>query len=223
VSDQIIKTDVTHEVIEYIRRKIADGTWKEGEPIESEHKMAETLGVSRSSIRLAIRNFIAEGVLESIRGKGTFLKSTTYMKNTGPFAKEIVCSFLDLLQVRAAIEPECAALAAERATPEDVDALNALLKEMKTNENDPVKCSKYDLEFHCIIGRLTGNVFFEKILRQMFETYFDIFVSNHYRHGPESAFYYHKRIIAAIRKQDAKTARKVMRDHLLHNEKMTLD
>lgn len=223
MSDRIIKTDVTHEVIEYIRRKIADGTWKEGEPIESELKMAETLGVSRSSVRLAIRNFIAEGVLESIRGKGTFLKSTAYVKNKSPFAKDNVCSFLDLLQVRAAIEPECAALAAEKATAEDVAELNAMLKEMEAHAEDPVEFNKRDLEFHCIVGRLTGNAFFEKILRQMFETYFDIFISNHYRHGPESAFYFHKRIVLAIRKKDAKMARKVMRDHLMHNEKMTLD
>lgn len=220
MSDRINQIDVTQEIIDYIKKNIISGHWVEGEPIESELKMAERLGVSRSSVRLAMRHFIAEGVLESMRGKGTFLRKSTFWKTRDLFANDqYIFNLSELMQFRLAIEPECAELAAQAATAEDIQVLRSLIAESK-NTSDLHVFMKYDLEFHIQIARMTGNHLFEKVLRQLFEQNFDTFMKTTFKHGTMSSFYYHPKILSALDKKNPKSARKIMREHLLHVEKI---
>ena len=69
----IIKSNITQQVVQFIKKNIDNGNWRIGEKIPSENKLAESLGVSRASVRMAIQQFIAIGVLESVHGKGTFV------------------------------------------------------------------------------------------------------------------------------------------------------
>ena len=73
---KIIKTSVTQQIIEYIKENIQNGSWKVGEKIPSEPSLVEELGVSRASLRVAIQQYVALGVLRSEQGKGTFLESS---------------------------------------------------------------------------------------------------------------------------------------------------
>ncbi|MDR3077483.1 MAG: winged helix-turn-helix domain-containing protein, partial [Planctomycetota bacterium] len=63
----------SQKVAEHLRRNILAGKWRLGERVASEHMLAGQLGVSRVSVRLAIQQFTAIGVLESVHGSGTFL------------------------------------------------------------------------------------------------------------------------------------------------------
>ena len=76
---QIIKVNITQQVIEYLKENIENGTWSVGEKIPSENNITEILGVSRSSIRVAIQQFIALDVLQSVHGKGTFVRTNKIM------------------------------------------------------------------------------------------------------------------------------------------------
>lgn len=69
----IQKMNVTEQVVAYYKQQILNGAWKIGEKIPSENQLCEELGVSRASIRSAIKELTGYGILESIHGKGTFL------------------------------------------------------------------------------------------------------------------------------------------------------
>ena len=69
----IQKTNVTEQIVAYYKQQILNGTWKVGEKIPSENQLCGELGVSRASIRSAVKELIGLGVLESMHGKGTFL------------------------------------------------------------------------------------------------------------------------------------------------------
>ena len=69
------KGSVTGKIAHYIRKNIRNGNWTVGEKIPSENQLCEELGVSRVSVRSALQQFIALGILESVHGKGTFLIS----------------------------------------------------------------------------------------------------------------------------------------------------
>ena len=69
------RVNVTEQVIEYLKTNIQRGVWKPGEKIASENELTNILSVSRASVRHAIQQLIAVGVLESYQGKGTFVKS----------------------------------------------------------------------------------------------------------------------------------------------------
>lgn len=68
--------NVTEDVVDYLKQKIMDGTWKPGDKISSENELTACLSVSRASVRYAIQHLIAVGVLESFQGKGTFVKTS---------------------------------------------------------------------------------------------------------------------------------------------------
>ena len=68
-SEKIQKVNLTQKVFEYIQEKIENGTWSEGEKIESELEMSEKLGVSRVTVRNAVHQLVALGKWDSIQGK----------------------------------------------------------------------------------------------------------------------------------------------------------
>ena len=77
---KIIKTSVTQQIIEYIKENIQNGSWKVGEKIPSEPSLVEELGVSRASLRVAIQQYVALGVLRSEQGKGTFITKKSFSR-----------------------------------------------------------------------------------------------------------------------------------------------
>ena len=68
---QITRVNIAEKVFEQLRDQILQGTWKEGEKLPSEQELTETLGVSRSSVRQAIRTLADYGMVETRNGTGT--------------------------------------------------------------------------------------------------------------------------------------------------------
>lgn len=71
---ELVKTNLTNQIAEYIQNKISTGEWKEGEKIPSETELAKTLGVSRMSLRNGIQRTNVLGITETRVGEGTFVK-----------------------------------------------------------------------------------------------------------------------------------------------------
>ena len=70
---QITRVNIAEKVFEQLRDQILQGTWKEGEKLPSEQELTETLGVSRSSVRQAIRTRADYGMGETRNGTGTYV------------------------------------------------------------------------------------------------------------------------------------------------------
>jgi DNA-binding FadR family transcriptional regulator len=117
-------TERARTTLAYLRRQITTGAWEVGSRIPIEPELAETLGVGRSTIREAVRSLASIGMLETLPGRGTFVRSSA---PTSAVLSEFLTAYTleELLSYRRALEVEAAQQAALHRTPEDVAALEA--------------------------------------------------------------------------------------------------
>ncbi|MBS3975497.1 MAG: FadR family transcriptional regulator [Syntrophomonadaceae bacterium] len=214
---QIEKTNVTQQVIEYLKTNIENENWKVGKKIPSENMLTNILGVSRASIRVAIQQFIAINTLESIHGKGTFVKSndlSAFRNSTNNITREDCQDINKVLEFRRIIETESCYLAAKNAARELIESLKKCLALMAENIGNPEEFVKADIMFHEEICRASGNHLLEKSLREVFKQT----VKNHKQineiFGYKDGMYYHRVILKAIEEKNAKLAKRLMHDHL---------
>ena len=123
---QITRMNIAEKVFEQLRDQILQGTWKEGEKLPSEQELTETLGVSRSSVRQAIRTLADYGMVETRNGTGTYVKrqiSGNYMLNIVPIGDLQFEDIVEVLDFLCLIEDSVAAMAVQRCTQEELAEL----------------------------------------------------------------------------------------------------
>ncbi|WP_136054306.1 FCD domain-containing protein [Microbacterium sp. K24] len=143
-----------------LRALIADGALRPGDRLPSEGELCETLGVSRGSLREAIRTLGALGVLETRHGSGSYVSELRAADLIGSLSLTVgllpMAGVLELTELRRVLEPHAAALAAARMDAETVEKLDALLVEIEQSD-DFEDHSRLDHEFHMTISRVAGN------------------------------------------------------------------
>jgi GntR family transcriptional regulator, transcriptional repressor for pyruvate dehydrogenase complex len=151
---------VTDEAIEKIKAMIVSGTLRAGDRLPREADLAAELGLSRSSLREAVRALALINILDVRRGDGTYVTSLepAVMLEALNFIVDFHrdASVLEFLQVRRILEPAATALAAERIDSLQVEELRTLLDSLGPHpEVDELVAS--DLEFHRRIAASSGN------------------------------------------------------------------
>lgn len=143
-----------------LRALIADGTLSPGDRLPSEGELCETLGVSRGSLREAIRMLAALGVLETRHGSGSYVGELRAADLIGSLSLTVgllpMAGVLELTELRRVLEPHAAALAAARIDDDTVDSLDRVLAEMEATTDFEVQ-SRLDHEFHMAISQVAGN------------------------------------------------------------------
>lgn len=155
---------IYEQVVLRIQEMLQTGTLGIGDKLPPERDLAQTFQVSRSSIREAIRSLQEKGIVESRRGNGTYIIHTGNIVE--PLAEAVTEQRIYLLQImefRQAIEPAMAGLAARNATPEQLGAIAAIIKE-KAPEPPEGNPWEKDIRFHCAIAKASGNPLFEQAL-----------------------------------------------------------
>lgn len=161
---------LTDEAIIKIKAMILEGELKPGDRLPPEKELSESLGLSRSSLREAVKALEMIHVLDVRRGDGTYVTSLTpeVLLGAMSFVAEIQqdSSVLELFAVRRILEPAAAAMAAGRVTTVDIVRLRALLAEVcdDTSVDDLVA---HDLVFHRSICELSGNAYLTGLLDSM--------------------------------------------------------
>lgn len=128
--ERVRRTKVYEEVAAQIRRQMAEGVLRPGDRLPAERELAEAFGVSRSSVRDAIRVLELAGLVEPRQGEGTVVHELTLDSLVSPLASVLVTRkdlLADLLEARRLIEPGIAQRAALAATEEDIEAMQAIL------------------------------------------------------------------------------------------------
>jgi DNA-binding FadR family transcriptional regulator len=156
------RTSVTQRAVESVKAMIAAGEVGPGERLPTERDLSARLGLSRSSMREAIRALTTLGVLESRHGAGVYVTALrpADLLETFSVLAEVAQghTLLEVLQVRRMLEPAATALAAARANDEQLDRVGALLERMDGEPDtfcaDTVTA---DLGFHQAIVESTGN------------------------------------------------------------------
>lgn len=143
-----------------LRTLIAEGSLQPGDRLPSEGELSERIGVSRGSVREAIRTLSALGVVETRRGAGTYVGELraadmiqTLTLTVGLLPLE---SILELFELRRVLEAHAVALSAARCDDATIAGLGDLLDRLEASEDEDEQ-SALDHEFHMGIARLCGN------------------------------------------------------------------
>lgn len=162
-------------VIEMVARRIEalvrSGDLKRGSRLPSEPRLAEMLDVSRASLREALKGLVFLGLLKARAGDGTYLQPSLSSMATRHLQWMLLLDevkYLELYELREMLEPAVAALAARRATPDDLEQMRAALKGMKLAANDPETFIEYEMAFHNAITRASKNGAVQSTMQMMY-------------------------------------------------------
>ena len=218
---KLVRTSRLYEqIVQQIEESIVKGDLKPGDQLPAERELAQRFGVSRTAVREAVKALREKGLVEAYSGRGTFITDGT---------TQAVRQSLDLMvkigqqegsshlaEVRAILEPEIAALAAERIQENELATMREAVAVMDRAGQDPQAYIEADLDFHLALAEAASNPLIlsllDSIVGLLREQRLRIF---RVPGGPERGQVHHKKILDAVEKRDAEKARDAMRAHLL--------
>lgn len=224
--EPVRRTKVYEEVAVRLRRVIADGRLKPGDKLPPERELASALGVSRTSVRDAIRSLQVAGLLEPRQGEGTVIRELSTETLVAPIASALLARrdlLADLLDVRKMIEPAMAGEAARRATPDEVRQMEAILARQAARIEAGGLAIEEDSAFHDMIARASRN----QVVLKVVDVLMDLLRegrerSLQVRGRPQRSLRGHRQILEAIRRRDGDAAERSMLNHLEQIEEMLL-
>src|SRR6185503_13527457 len=214
----IKKTRIHEEVFNQIHELIKQGRLRARDQLPSERELAETFKVSRTSVREALRALETQGLIVSRTGTGNFVVDLPVESLIGPLARLLIDekkALADVFEMRKLIEPHIAALAAERASRKDIAQLKRIVAKQTRAVGRGETGVEADAELHLSISRATRNQALQKLVSGLMEMLSrsreDSLQTEVRRKTSVNA---HRRIIAAIEKQDKNRARGEMLRHI---------
>jgi GntR family transcriptional repressor for pyruvate dehydrogenase complex len=215
---------LTDQAIAKIKDLIIAGEFVPGARLPREKELAERLGLSRNSLREAVRALTLIGVLEPRQGDATYVTSlepdlllagTSFVSDliTGPTLRE-------LYEVRRILEPAATAMAAPRLSDDDFAALEQSLDRMDVARTTQAFIDA-DVEFHRVIVSACGNATLASLIQNLSGGTMGarIWRAIHERGAVESTKRLHHDIHRALRQRDAALAAAVDLVHLAEGER----
>lgn len=219
----IEKQNIVDKVFEQMKQKILKKEWRPGDKIPSEPKLCDLFQVSRVSVRSAIQRLRDSGLIETCQGKGSFVSESLQSRvvdTSLPMMNITEKEYLDMKEFRETIEFKCIELAAQRATKQDLQEIEAALNKMYATINDYKKYSLADYEFHLAVAKASKNELFYQLMKQNKQVY--------YRHLEElnrvfgkldGSFKGHQKQFLAIQNRDSETAKAEIKMSIDENRK----
>lgn len=225
VYEKIKPKPIFQIIIEQIRDQIASGSLKPGDLLPAERQLAEMMGVNRHSLREALKILEFLGVVQSRTGVGTIVNHLGQDVLRDRVAQAVNFSprfFLyELMELRQAIEPHAAALAAKRATPEELAEMERAMENLRAEFESGEYDTDADERLHMILAQATHNHTFVRLTEPMMTMLADYRQNSLEIDGrPKETLDEHERIFRAVYKRRPEEAREAMADHLHNVEKM---
>jgi GntR family transcriptional regulator, transcriptional repressor for pyruvate dehydrogenase complex len=224
--EAIRRNKVYEEVARQLERMILKKL-RPGDKLPSERELAESLGVSRSSIRDAIRSLELVGLVEPRQGAGTVVREISADVLMNPLTNvlrhkiELVGELIDF---RKMLEPPLAARAATHASDEELAEMEEILLRQDSKFRSGQLAIEEDSEFHYSIAMASGNSVVLKVLDVLMDLLRDTRQRSLQVEGrPQKSLAGHRRILAAIRRRDAEAAKAAMRRHIEDVEEIVLN
>ncbi len=223
--EAIPRNKVYQEVARQLERRISQ-EMKPGDLLPPERELVQMLGVSRSSVRDAIRSLELRGLLEPRQGVGTVVRDAAETP-ANPLAvalREQQRTVGELLDFRTMIEPPLARRAAIHVSPTELADMEQILFRQQTKVRRGELAVDEDSEFHYSIALASDNGVILKIV----DTLMDLLRETRERSlqlagRPQKSLAGHQRILAAIKRGDAKAAESAMRRHLSDIQEIILN
>lgn len=209
---KLSRISITDQIYQVLIQKITSGEWKIGEKIPSEIDLAEQLGVSRPSLKMALQKLNTLGVTETRVGEGTFVCSFN-MQN---YFEELMNSNLlvmdekQLNEFRILLEGNVMRLAVMNAEKEGTDwtPLEKILYNMteSLNRRDIDKYHWHHYQFHEYICEMSHNQLFILLYSALNNILYDIYKSNSEKswkdEGTQESIQHHTKILNALKTKD---------------------
>jgi len=210
------RQDLVAAVAGRLRAQILDGQYEPDGILPPEGQLGEKLGVSRTVVREAMRILGAQGLVkvsQGMRPRVSPADPQTVVETLSTYLQRGDHSLLDLVEVRLPLEGEIAALAAHRATPEQIAALEATIVELSAAKNLAARVEA-DNRFHELLAESTGNPVFSLLLTTVSGTLRRSRSETLARTGVGRALEGHRAVLDAVRRKDPEASRHAMREHL---------
>lgn len=202
-------------IVHILEQGIGSGRYPVGSKLPPERELAERYGVSRPTVREAIIAMEVRGVVEVRVGSGAFVRQQPEKRNADGFET----SAIELTEARLLIEGEVAALAATVISPDEVDELAQIAREIEADDADPASNDDADGRFHRAIAAATRNGALVEAVDRLWtlrrtSKEAALLHEKARKHDNGPVIREHRRIIDALRSGDPDRARSAMRDHL---------
>ena len=223
--EAIARDRVYTKVAEQLQAHIVNNL-KPGDMLPPERELVRLFGVSRSSIRDAIRSLESVGLLEPRQGIGTVVRDLSADALVTPVASVLLKKrkvINELLDVRMIIEPALARRAALHASDEQIAEMQAILSQQEEKVRRGELATDEDSAFHYTVALAANNSVMLKLLRVLMDLLRETrerSLQTGGRQGKSLAG--HRRILLAFKRRDAAAAEAAMRRHLLEIEKIIL-
>jgi DNA-binding FadR family transcriptional regulator len=213
----------SEHVVEALGRRIVCGELAAGDTLPTEAELAQKMHLSRPSLREGLRALALKGLLEARTRRGTTVNPKEHWNVLDPDVLRWLAAappdpafFMDLLDVRVIFEPAAARIAASRASPDQILAIETAFRAMAGALPDDVEgCCRHDLAFHELIIAATGNrllIRFADAIRTALLAAFRL--SSNARESYQNSLAEHWAVAAAIRRRAPDDAERAMRDLL---------
>ena len=210
---------VTDEAIQKIREMITSGDLGPGDRLPPEKELSERLGLSRNSLREAVKALEVIRVLDVRRGDGTYVTSLEprLLLEAMSFVVDLHTdrSVLEIFGVRRILEPAAAALAARQITPDTLSRLGDLIDATEA-VGGVEHLVQHDLEFHQTIVEAAGNEYLSRLVESMSSgtVRARIWRGITQQGATDRTISEHRGILDALRRGDARLAEALMLTHI---------
>lgn len=162
-------TRIYEKVVEKLKENIASGALLPGDPLPSERQLMKEFGVSRSSLREGFRVMELLGLIESIPGKGRFVRLPRANSEAEGDIRLEDSAVLELMEARRVLDPAIAAESAMKATPSDLTRMLRIITDTERKLEAPDLRAQADFDFHLALAEATHNFVFVNITRMNFD------------------------------------------------------
>jgi GntR family transcriptional repressor for pyruvate dehydrogenase complex len=215
----VARAKVFEQIVTQVERQILAGELRAGDFLGSERELAEQFGASRTAVREALKTLAQKGLVDMRPGRGTLVVNDTSraMRHSLRLMMRVEQAHnpVNLVEVREILEPEIAALAAARASAEDIAALREAVETMDRALDNADAYIAADNDFHRALARGTCNplilALIDSVVDLLSEQRKLVFATEG---GPQRGQEHHKRLLEMITQRNIAGARACMRAHM---------
>jgi GntR family transcriptional repressor for pyruvate dehydrogenase complex len=219
IRKQRVHEEVARQIERVILKKLSPG-----DKLPAERELAEMLGVSRSSIRDAMRRLEMVGLVEPRQGAGTVVREVSHEALVSPLTNVIAHRRQlvgELLDFRKMLEPPMAARAAKHGSAEEIRQMEEILRRQDKRVRGGHLAVEEDSEFHYAIALASGN----SVVLKVMDVVMDLLRETRSRSlqsagRPQKSLAGHRKILSAIKRHDGVAAEMAMLQHLNEVEDM---
>jgi GntR family transcriptional regulator, transcriptional repressor for pyruvate dehydrogenase complex len=224
--EPIKSTRIYEEIVRQVKHLIGEGKLKSGDRLPPERDLADRFRVSRTSVREALRALESRGLVEIRAGEGAFVRDVSVDALVEPLALVILPhreAVRELFEARRLLEPAIAALAARRATADEIAEMERILDEQAREVAHGRTGVAQDSAFHAAVANSAHNRAISRIVNALMDLLTQSREESLQTPGrPQRSHQDHRRILDAIRRRDEVASHRAVVDHLIAVERLVM-